>query len=92
MALKMFFFEKRISITFLTPSYVRMLGNTTGPFLRMLFVGSEPANNVYNKNLELINIYACSESGFAVGVFLIEINHTKYVQLVNQKLKPRLSF
>ena len=72
MALKMLFFEKRISITFLTPSYVRMLGNTTGPFLRMLFVGSEPANNVYNKNLELINIYACSESGFAVGVFLID--------------------
>ena len=72
MALKMFFFEKRISITFLTPSYVRMLGNQTGPFLRMLFVGSEPANNVYNKNLELINIYACSESGFAVGVFLID--------------------
>ena len=72
MALKMFFFEKRISITFLTPSYVRMLGNTTGPFLRMLFVGSEPANNVYNKNLDLINIYACSESGFAVGVFKID--------------------
>ena len=72
MALKMFFFEKRISITFLTPSYVRMLGNSTGPFLRMLFVGSEPANNVYNEKLELINIYACSESGFAVGVFLID--------------------
>ncbi len=72
MALKMFFFEKRISITFLTPSYVRMLGNATGPFLRMLFVGSEPANNIYNKNLDLINIYACSESGFAVGVFKID--------------------
>ena len=72
MALKMFFFEKRISITFLTPSYVRMLGNQTGPFLRMLFVGSEPANNIYNKNLDLINIYACSESGFAVGVFKID--------------------
>ena len=71
-ALKKFFFEKRISITFLTPSYVRMLGNTTGPFLRMLFVGSEPANNVYNKKLDLINIYACSESGFAVGVFKID--------------------
>ena len=72
MALKMFFVEKRISITFLTPSYVRMLGNQTGPFLRMLFVGSEPANNVFNKNLELINIYAASESGFAVGVFKID--------------------
>ena len=72
MALKMFFIEKRITITFLTPSYVRMLGNQTGPFLRMLFVGSEPANNVYNKNLDLINIYAASESGFAVGVFKID--------------------
>ncbi len=72
MALKMFFIEKRISITFLTPSYVRMLGNQTGPFLRMLFVGSEPANNVYNKSLDLINIYAASESGFAVGVFQID--------------------
>ena len=72
MALKLFFIEKRISITFLTPSYVRMLGNQTGPFLRMLFVGSEPANNIYNKNLDLINIYAASESGFAVGVFRID--------------------
>ena len=72
LALKRFFLEKRITITFLTPSYVRMLGNQTGPFLRMLFVGSEPANNVYNKNLDLINIYAASESGFAVGVFKID--------------------
>lgn len=72
MALKMFFFEKRITITFLTPSYVRMLGSHTGPFLRMLFVGSEPANNVYTDSLELINIYAASESGFAVGVFRID--------------------
>ena len=71
-ALAKFFLTKRITITFLTPSYVRMLGNQTGPFLRMLFVGSEPANNIYNKNLELINIYACSESGFAVGVFPID--------------------
>ena len=72
LALKKFFLEKRISVTFLTPSYVRMLGNQTGPFLRMLVVGSEPANNLYNKNLELINVYAASESGFAVGVFRID--------------------
>ncbi len=71
-ALKMLFFTKKISITFLTPSYVRMLGTSTGPYLRMLFVGSEPANNLYNPKLELINIYAQSESGFAVGVFKID--------------------
>ena len=72
MALARFFLTKRITITFLTPSYVRMLNGKTGPFLRMLFVGSEPANNLYMKNVDLINIYACSESGFAVGVFKID--------------------
>ena len=71
-ALAKFFLTKRITITFLTPSYVRKLGNNTGPFLRMLFVGSEPANNLYNPNLRLINIYAASESGFAVGFFEID--------------------
>ena len=71
-ALARFFLMKRITITFLTPSYVRMLGDRTGPFLRMLFVGSEPANNIYSKNLDLINVYACSESGFAVSVFKID--------------------
>ena len=71
-ALAKFFITKRITITFLTPSYVRKLGNQTGPFLRMLFVGSEPANNLYNKNLDLINVYAASESGFAVGFFKID--------------------
>ena len=71
-ALGKYFLMKRITITFLTPSYVRMLGEKTGPFLRMLFVGSEPANSIYNRNLDLINIYACSESGFAVSVFRID--------------------
>ncbi len=71
-ALAMFFLTKRITITFLTPSYVRKLGSQTGPFLRMLFVGSEPANDIYRENLDIINIYASSESGFAVGVFKID--------------------
>nr|MCR4689694.1 AMP-binding protein [Saccharofermentans sp.] len=71
-ALAKFFLTKRITITFLTPSYARMLGNQTGPFLRMFFVGSEPANNLYMKNVKLINIYAASESGFAVGFFEID--------------------
>ena len=71
-ALAKLFITKKISITFLTPSYVRMLGNKKTPFLRMLFVGSEPANNVYVEGVELVNIYACSESGFAVGFFRID--------------------
>jgi len=71
-ALARLFLTKKITITFLTPSYVRMLGGKKTPFLRMLFVGSEPANNTYVPGLDLINIYACSESGFAVGFFRID--------------------
>jgi len=71
-ALAKFFLTKRITITFLTPSYARMFAGKTGPFLRMMFVGSEPANNLFTSSPELINIYACSESGYAVGVFAID--------------------
>ena len=70
--LKKMFLEKRISITFLTPSYVRMLGGQTGPFLKKLVVGSEPANNVYLEKVDVYNMYAMSESGFVVGVFKID--------------------
>ncbi len=70
--LQSFFMEKQISVTFLTPSYVQALGDSTGPFLKTLFVGSEPANNVFVKNVDLINVYAMSESGFAVSLFGID--------------------
>lgn len=71
-ALARFFLTKRISVTFLTPSYARKLGNKTGPFLKKIYVGSEPANNLYIDNLTLFNVYASSESGFAVGFFKID--------------------
>ena len=70
--LQKFFLEKRISITFLTPSYVRMLRGQTGPFLKTLIVGSEPANNVYVKGIDIYNFYAMSESGFIAGIYKIE--------------------
>ena len=50
------FLEKRISWTFLTPSYVRILGGQTGPFLKKLIVGSEPANNIYLDKVEIYNM------------------------------------
>ena len=70
--LRKFFMEKQISVTFLTPSYVRAFGDNTGPYLKTLFVGSEPANNVFVKNVRLINVYAMSESGFGISLFEID--------------------
>ena len=66
------FLSKKINVTFLTPSYVRMFGGRMSPFLERLFVGSEPANDLYMEGPELYNIYACSESGCAMGVFRID--------------------
>ena len=70
--LKKMFLEKRITVTFLTPSYVRMLGGQTGPFLKKLIVGSEPANDLYLDKVTIYNMYAMSESGFVVGAFRID--------------------
>lgn len=72
LGLAKYFLSNKIGITFLTPSYVRLLGGRKTPFLKMLFVGSEPANNVYVEGLDIINIYASSETGYAVGYFHID--------------------
>ncbi len=72
LALKRFMLEKTISLTFLTPSYVRMLGGQTGPFLKTMIIGSEPANNVFIKNVKLCNTYMMSESAFIVSMFKLD--------------------
>lgn len=48
-----------------------MLGGQTGPFLKKLLVGSESANNIYLDKVDVYNMYAMSESGFVVGIFLM---------------------
>ena len=72
MELGKLFMTKKINATFLTPSYVRMLGGRTTPYLKFLFVGSEPANDLYVEGQDIINVYACSESGYAVSLFTID--------------------
>lgn len=74
--LKKLFTEKHISVTFLSPSYARMLGGQPGPFLKRLIVGSEPANGIFFDHVGVYNVYAMSESGFAVGIFKIDKPYT----------------
>ncbi len=71
-ALAKYFFEKKISKTFLTPSYVRRLGGKIASNLKTIFIGSEPANNVYLENVNLYNAYASSETGGVVCAFKID--------------------
>ena len=63
---------KRITLFFLTPTYARKFAGKTGPFLKKMIVGSEPANNCYLKGVMNFNMYAQSESGFVTSMFVID--------------------
>ncbi len=63
---------KRITLFFLTPTYARKFAGKTGPFLKKMVVGSEPANNFYLKGVTNFNMYAQSESGIVTSMFVID--------------------
>ena len=63
---------KRITLFFLTPTYARKFAGKTGPFLKKMAVGSEPANNFYLKGVTSYNMYAQSESGVVTCMFIID--------------------
>ena len=67
-----FFRDQQIRETFLTPSYARKIGSRIGPYLKTLFLGSEPANNIFIENVNLFNAYAASETGGVTCVFRID--------------------
>lgn len=63
---------KRITLFFLTPTYARRFAGKTGPFLKKMVVGSEPANRYYLKGVTNYNMYAQSESGVITSMFVID--------------------
>ena len=63
---------KRITLFFLTPTYARKFAGKTGPFLKKMAVGSEPANHFYLKGVTSYNMYAQSESGVVTCMFVID--------------------
>ena len=63
---------KRITLFFLTPTYARKFAGKTGPFLKKMVVGSEPANRCYLKGVTNYNMYAQSESGVITSMFVID--------------------
>ena len=63
---------KRITLFFLTPTYAKKFAGKTGPFLKKMVVGSEPANRYYLKGVTNYNMYAQSEGGVIAGMFVID--------------------
>ena len=71
-ALIKYLFLKRITLFFLSPTYARKFAGKTGPFLKKMVVGSEPANRFYLKGVTNYNMYAQSEGGVIAGMFVID--------------------
>ncbi len=57
----------KITVTFFTPSLLQ-LNPKFHPELKILFLSSEPAKNIYHDGITLYNVYAQSETGFFAGM------------------------
>ena len=62
-----FFIEKKIQLTFMSASYIRLLTDP-GPYLEEIQTGGESASGIYYPNGKPVirNLYALSETGFNV--------------------------
>ena len=82
--LKDYLLLHRINETFLSPSLIRLAGDDAGPFMKYIYTGAEPANNIALKNCELVNTYTMSESFFTISEFVI--NHPYDVAPIGRPL------
>ncbi len=69
--LNAFLLMHRVNEMFPSPSFLRLSGDETGPFMQCIYTGAEPANNIALKNCELVNTYTMSESFFTISEFVI---------------------
>ena len=67
-----YFLESKISLTFLSPSLIRAVGDHFGPYIKVIETGSEPANGIHLEDVQLVNNYAMSEGAFTVCQFEID--------------------
>ncbi len=70
--LKDYYIKNEITVSFLSPSIIRVLGRDLGPYLKYVFTGSEPAGGISLDNAELINTYSMSEALFSLSTYLIK--------------------
>ncbi|MBO5560768.1 MAG: AMP-binding protein [Firmicutes bacterium] len=70
--LAQFFIDHNITSTFLTPSYARIIGKKIASTVKVLYVGSEPANGLYIDGVKVYNIYGASETAGSACMFEID--------------------
>ncbi|WP_407442135.1 amino acid adenylation domain-containing protein [Fibrobacter sp.] len=57
-----YFLEHKVSITFLTPSYLKRL-NLDSTYLKTVICGGELLSDFYSEKFQIVNAFGCSETG-----------------------------
>lgn len=62
----------KITQTFLSPSYLKLIGDKLNPEMNLVYTGSEQARNISISHGDLYNLYLMSETGFVLCQYKIE--------------------
>ncbi len=66
-----FLMDEKITDMFMTASYIRLYTDPS-PYLRTVYVSSEPANGLFLEGPRLLNLHAMSETGYATTIFELD--------------------
>lgn len=64
--------RNKLNETFLSPSLLRLIGDKLNPEMKLIYTGSESANNVSFEQGDLYNFYLMSETAFVICQYKIE--------------------
>ena len=68
--------NENITVAYMSPSMLRVYRNDSDR-LKLIMIGSEPANNLFINGPRIINTYAMSETGFAIASFFLDRAYEK---------------
>lgn len=70
-ALSRYMYEHKITKMSMSPTLYRACKKFS-PSLKKIFMGGEPVNGIYNKDIQIISAYSMSECGFLIAAFEID--------------------
>ncbi len=68
--------NEKITVAYMSPSMLRVYKNESDS-LKLIMIGSEPANNLFISGPIIINSYAMSETGFTIATFVLDKAYKK---------------
>lgn len=68
--------NEKITVAYMSPSMLRVYKNESDA-LKLIMIGSEPANNLFMSGPRIINNYAMSETGFIIAGFILDKAYEK---------------